>query len=305
MTKFVLDSGDPKEYRDIALKARESGSELWGGTTNPTLIAKQAGKKVSREDAQKLQKDLIFQILEIVPGAVSAEVYADETTTGEHMADEGREIASWHKHVVVKLPTTQEGLKARTILRREHIPVNNTLVFSQEQIFAICLHELIMQQEVGPMTDLWPPFISPFIGRLDDTGLDGCMLVEHGMKLKKTFRLNLPVSDLPIWMLAASIRNIEHLRRSIMAGSELITAPAKMYDEWFALSPEEQGRVSGQLSHSTFKPIPLWTPSDTLYNTTSIDAFDTLIAQNKLDITHELTEKGLKKFAEDWQAILL
>ena len=65
------------------------------------------------------------------------------------------------------------GFIARTILRKEKIPVNNTLVFSQAQIFAICLHEHIIQKLYGPTNELFPPFISPFVGRLDDMGTDG------------------------------------------------------------------------------------------------------------------------------------
>ena len=77
------------------------------------------------------------------------EVYADEKTTAAEMIKQGQEISRWHKRVFVKLPTTVEGFKARTALRQANIPVNNTLVFSQEQVFAICLHELIIQKQPG------------------------------------------------------------------------------------------------------------------------------------------------------------
>src|SRR5579863_1224599 len=174
MTKFLLDSGDPIEYRQIALIAKGIGSQLWGATTNPSLIAKKlAGQKISTEEALKMQKSLVMEILSIVPGAVSAEVYADDTTTAAQMVEQGRDIATWHERIYVKLPTTIEGFKARTNLRFEGIPINNTLVFSQEQIYAICLHEKLVHEELPIINKLWPPFISPFLGRLDDQGEDG------------------------------------------------------------------------------------------------------------------------------------
>ena len=135
--KFLLDSGDPNEYKEIEPLAKKHDSNLWGSTTNPTLIAKKlAGKKVSQQEAFDLQKKLVMDILDLVPGAVSAEVFSDWATTGEEMAKQGRDIATWDKRVVVKLPTTKEGFIARTILRKEKIPVNNTLVFSQAQIYS-------------------------------------------------------------------------------------------------------------------------------------------------------------------------
>jgi len=151
-TRFILDSGDPDEYRAISILANSNGQKLWGGTTNPTLIAKSAsrriaGQKFTDKEAFELQKKIVLELLTIVPGAVSAEVYADPETKASEMIQQGKEIASWDKRIYVKLPTTIEGFKARSQLRKEKIPINNTLVFSQEQIFAICLHEQIMQNE--------------------------------------------------------------------------------------------------------------------------------------------------------------
>ena len=160
-----------------------------GGTTNPSLIAKKlAGEKVTQDEAFFKQKEIIFELLEIVPGAVSAEVYADMTTPAEAMVEQGREIAKWHERIHVKLPTTIEGFKARTVLRQLGIPTNNTLVFSQEQIFAICLHEEIIQRQT-PIKNTWPPFISPFVGRLDDLDFNGMDLIADGIKLKKMFNV--------------------------------------------------------------------------------------------------------------------
>lgn len=299
--KFLLDSGDPDEYREIAKIAKAAGHELWGSTTNPSLVAKKlAGKKLTLDQTFSLQKELVMEIVTIVPGAVSAEVYADEKTTAEEMIAQGMEIATWHRRVVVKLPTTVEGFKARTALRKKKIPVNNTLVFSQEQVFAICLHELIIQKQYGPTDDLYPPFISPFVGRLDDTGLDGMTLIENSMKIKKKFAMPMPMTGLAIWMLEASVRSVNHIMRGMAAQSELITAPAKIYQEFFT----KKRTAGGGKSDQTVQPIPYWDPQEDLFLIDTADRFQHAIETKELNIQHDLTDKGIRRFAEDWQAIL-
>ena len=293
MTKFLLDSGDPDEYKKLSETAKEAGSELWGSTTNPSLIAKKlAGKKLTVKEAFALQKDLVLEILSIVPGAVSAEVYSETNTKAEEMTEQGKEIATWHERVVVKLPTTIEGFKARTALRKEKIMTNNTLVFSQEQIFAICLHEQIIQKLYGPTNNLFPPFISPFVGRLDDIGEDGMSLVEHGMRIKESFTV-------AHWMLEASVRTKDHIKRGIDVGTELITAPMKIYDEWFAAKDTPMGYTKG------ITPLPIWVPAKELTTISTIEEFMHALTFGILNINHVLTEKGIAKFVEDWKAILV
>lgn len=293
-TKWLLDSGDPDEYKAIAKVAQEHGQELWGSTTNPSLIAKKlAGKKITQKEAFALQKDIVLEILSLVPGAVSAEVYADENTSSKDLIEQGREIATWDTRVMVKLPTTLEGFKARTALRKDKIMINNTLVFSQQQIFVICLHEEIMQKQFGPIADLYPPFISPFVGRLDDRGEDGMQIVEHGMKLKALFSAKL-------WMLEASIRRVEHIKRGLLAGTEIMTVPGKILEEWFT-NPKSDTKDE----QMNLTPIPYWHPSQELLKLDTIDMFMRTIETNKLDITHELTDKGIVRFAADWKAIIV
>lgn len=295
-TKLLLDSGDPVEYKEISELAKKNGTEIWGSTTNPSLIAKKlAGQKISQQKAFKLQKQIALEILALVPGAVSAEVYADEQTRAEQMIEQGRDIATWHERIVVKLPTTIEGFKARTALREEKIPINNTLVFSQQQIFAICLHEDILQNQYGPIEDKYPPFISPFLGRLDDIGENGIDLLVHGMKIKSLVKSKL-------WMLEASVRSATHLQKGFEVESELITAPAKALREWFALSIEERNKPS---QSQNLKPIPYWQPSQELLNISSVEDLMSAMESGTLDITHQLTDKGLIRFASDWKAILI
>src|SRR3989344_7848590 len=292
MTKFLLDSGDPNEYREISKIAKYGGSEIWGATTNPSLIAKKlAGQKITPEKAYELQKEIVMEIIEIVPGAVSAEVYADTNTTAEAMTEQGIEIAKWHPRVVVKIPTTLEGFKARTALRKEKVITNNTLVFSQEQIFAICLHEKICRKSfdlIDPPTDGWPPFISPFVGRLDDIGQNGMDLIGNGMRIKELFTdKNLA------WMLEASVRKQNHIKEGIDTKIELITAPAASYREWFA-KQEFKEKIKNEL-----KPIDFWQPPQKLIEIDTIDEFMSAIVSGKLNINHDLTDKGIARFVDD------
>lgn len=301
MTQYILDSGDPDEYRAITTLAKEHHEVLFGATTNPTLIAKKLeNKKLSMEEAFELQKQIVMEIVNIVPGPVSAEVYADETTTAEQMAEQGREIATWHERVVVKLPTTVEGFKARTALRREKIPINNTLVFSQQQVFAVCLHERLIERETGvenPEPVEGPPFISPFVGRLDDRGEDGMALVEHAMRLKRTHNFT------PL-ILLSSIRRLEHIKRGLDCEVDLMTSPGKVYQKWFALSDEQKAVIDTKPYTSNLTPLTYWEPDPELLEIYSIDSFMEALEAGVLDISHDLTNTGLTRFAQDWKTII-
>jgi transaldolase len=298
-TKFLLDSGDINEYKQIQELAHAHNSEIWGSTTNPSLIAKKlAGKKVPQEEAfSVLQKEIIEEILAVVPGAVSAEVYAAPDTKADAMVEQGKVIATWDPRVVVKLPTTLEGFKARTELRKLGICINNTLVFSQQQVFAITLHEQIMTAQYGQPKSQYPCFISPFIGRLDDRGEDGISMLEHSVK---TIHENFP-QDL-VWMLEASIRTVTHLQKGIALDVELATAPAKVYTEWFSMTDKEKS--TAQTSPSSLTEIPYWQPTPELVGIKTIDDCMHAIENGALDITHPLTDKGIEKFIADWSAII-
>lgn len=301
MPQFLLDSGDPDEYHAITKLAKEHGEVLFGATTNPTLIAKKlVNTKVTQQKAFELQKQIVLQIIDIVPGPVSAEVYADDKTTADEMISQAREIAKWHQRVVIKLPTTVEAFKARTVLRRQKIPINNTLVFSQEQVFAINLHEQIIQHETGvenPELAEGPPFISPFVGRLDDQNQDGMAVIEHAMRLKRTYNFT------PL-ILLSSVRRAQHMKRGLDYEVDLITAPAKVYQDWFTLTSEQKQAIDATSYTSNLKPVAFWQPSPGLLAIASIDQFMETITSGRLNIQHDLTDAGLIRFAQHWQAII-
>src|SRR3989344_4364717 len=164
--KLFLDTANVAEVAEIA-----SWGVLDGVTTNPTLVMKE-GKNF---------KDVVLAMCEHVP-CVSAQVTA---TDFEGMRNQGEEYAKWHKHVVVKVPMTTEGLKALRYFRSKGIKTNTTLVFS--------LNQAILAAKAGAN------IISPFIGRLDDAGEEGMDLIKDIMTAWEQYHFDTEV-------LVASIR---------------------------------------------------------------------------------------------------
>ncbi len=164
-----------------------------GVTTNPTLLARAAATNV---------RDVIVQICELVQGPVSMEVVA---TDAEGMIREAREYAAWHEHVVVKIPMTEEGLKATRQLAREGIKVNMTLIFNPNQALFAAL--------AGAY------FVSPFIGRLDDISWEGMTLIRE---IAEIFRHDPAITT---QILAASIRHPRHITEAAKAGAHIATCP--------------------------------------------------------------------------------
>ncbi len=161
-------------------------------TTNPSLIAK-AGRDF---------KTIIAEICELVDGPVSAEVAA---TDAEGMLTEGRTLAQIASNVAVKVPLTWDGLKACRALTDEGTMVNVTLCFSANQA--------LLAAKAGAT------YVSPFIGRLDDIGLDGMELIRE----IRTIYDNYP--DLETKILAASIRTVNHVRDAAIIGADVATVP--------------------------------------------------------------------------------
>ena len=185
--KFFVDTADVAEIADLA-----ASGLLDGVTTNPTLVAK-AGRDF---------KTIIKEICAIVPGPVSAEVAALDY---EGMIAEGRTLAKIAKNVTVKLPLTWDGLKACKTLTGEGTMVNVTLCFSANQA--------LLAAKAGAT------FISPFVGRLDDTGADGMDLVREIRTIYDNY------SSLSTEILAASIRTVNHVKQAAMIGADVVTVP--------------------------------------------------------------------------------
>jgi len=190
--KFFIDTANLKEIRE----ANEMGI-LDGVTTNPSLIAKEG----------RPFKDTILEICGVVDGPVSVEVVALEA---RGMLREAEEFAGWHKNVVVKLPTTKEGLKACKTLSGKGIRTNVTLCFSPNQA--------LMVAKAGAT------YVSPFVGRLDDISHIGMDLVKQIIQIYNNYGYSTQV-------LAASLRHPLHVVEAAMAGAHVATIPFKVLDQ--------------------------------------------------------------------------
>ncbi|MFM7084995.1 MAG: fructose-6-phosphate aldolase [Hyphomicrobium sp.] len=188
--KFFIDTADVAEIKELA-----ASGLLDGVTTNPSLIAK-TGRDF---------KQVIAEICTIISGPVSAEVAALDY---DGMIKEGRILAKIAKNVTIKVPLTLEGLKACRTLTSEGTSVNVTLCFSTNQA--------LLAAKAGAT------FVSPFIGRLDDIGLNGMQLIEE---IRRVYN-NYP--DLKTKILAASIRTVNHVKEAALAGADIATIPASI-----------------------------------------------------------------------------
>lgn len=194
--KFFVDTGNLEEIRQAA-----SYGILDGVTTNPTLAAK-----------EKLPfKQLVLEICKIVGehATVSAEVVATDT---DAMLREAHEVASWHPKVVVKLPTIPAGVKALSVLAKEGIRMNSTLVFSATQAMIVA--------KAGAF------YVSPFLGRLDDISQEGMQLVRDIVQIYRNYNFKTQV-------LAASLRHPLHVLEAAKLGADIGTMPFKVFEQLF------------------------------------------------------------------------
>ena len=194
--KFFLDSANLEEIKDAAL----SGI-LDGVTTNPSLV--------SKEGEQRGFNDLVVEICEIVNGPVSAEVISTEY---DEMVKEAETLADLHKHIVVKMPLTENGIRATKYVSDRSINVNVTLVFSPSQA--------IMAAKAGAK------YVSPFIGRLDDVSVSGMDLIEDIVTIFNNY-------DFDTEILVASIRHPMHVAESAMLGADVATMPYKVFKQLY------------------------------------------------------------------------
>ena len=188
--QFFIDTANLDQIRE----ANELGL-LDGVTTNPSLMAKEGIK--GRNSILKHYVD----ICEIVDGPVSAEVLS---TDYDGMIKEALELADLHKNIVVKIPMIKDGIKAIRYLSDQGISTNCTLVFSAGQA--------ILAAKAGAT------YVSPFIGRIDDTSVDGLQLIEQIVSIYSYHGYETQV-------LAASIRNVNHIVKCAELGADVITSP--------------------------------------------------------------------------------
>jgi|TARA_B110000438_G_scaffold102684_1_gene101597 transaldolase len=188
--KFFIDTADVSEIQELS-----SSGFLDGVTTNPSLI-KKSGRNIN---------EVIAEICDIVPGPVSAEVAA---TSYEEMIKEAEVLKAIAKNVTIKVPLTWDGLKACRTLRNNDVLVNVTLCFSANQA--------LLAAKAGAT------FISPFVGRLDDIGLNGMNLISDICEIYSNY------PNLNTEVLVASIRSPNHVIESAKIGADVVTLPANI-----------------------------------------------------------------------------
>ena len=189
--KLFVDTGNLKEVEALA----QLGI-LDGVTTNPSLLAKEAGD----------YRQILKQICQTVKGPVSAEVVATDTAG---MLREGRDLALIDEHIVIKVPFTKDGVRACKTLASEGHRVNVTLIFSAAQAW--------LAAKVGAA------YVSPFVGRLDDIGATGMSLVQEIVD----------ISELTTEVLVASVRNPIHIIEAARMGAHVATVPAAVIEQCF------------------------------------------------------------------------
>ena len=187
--KIFMDTANVEEIKQYV-----DWGVVYGVTTNPSLIAKSG----------RTQAEVIPEIAALVSGPVSDEVISTECAG---MVEEARKLAKIAGNVVIKIPCIPEGLKAVKILSAEGIKTNVTLVFSMSQA--------LLAARAGAT------YVSPFIGRLDDINQDGVKLVDNIVKAFKLYGIETEV-------IAASIRNIEHVEKVMLTGCQIATIPTKV-----------------------------------------------------------------------------
>lgn len=191
--KFFVDGVDIEEIKNLSAMGVVDGV-----TTNPSIIAK-SGRDF---------KEVVKEICAIVSGPVSAEVVG---TTAEEMVRQGRTLAALASNVCVKLPLTDEGLKACHTLSQENIMTNVTLCFSAGQA--------LIAAKAGAT------FISPFVGRLDDIGHDGMHLIREICEIYANY------PNLHTEVLVASVRHPRHILDAAMMGADVMTAPSQVIQQ--------------------------------------------------------------------------
>lgn len=192
--KFFIDTGSVQEIREAA----ELGV-LDGVTTNPSLLAKEKGNPF----------EILKEICNIVPGPVSAEVIATDTAG---MLKEAENLVKIADNIVIKLPTTKEGVKACKILSSKGVKVNMTLVFSPNQALIVA--------KAGAT------YVSPFIGRLDDISTEGMQLISQVGQIYANYGYETEI-------LVASVRHPMHVVEAALLGADVCTIPAKVLHQMF------------------------------------------------------------------------
>lgn len=257
---------------------------LDGQTTNPTLVAHHPeakarlarGERFSEEEIYDFYRQVVTEMSGFLPdGSISIEVYADEGTKHEQMCRQSLEMYRWIPNAQIKYPITGESLPCIPGIIHDGGRVNMTLCFTQAQAAAVHAVASAGQPEQA--------FVSPFVGRLDDIGVNGMDLIANCVRMYRQV-------ESPVQVLAASLRNLDHFMASLSLGADIITAPLSILKAWAdagrPLPGDEFKYDAGAL-----KPIP--------YEDLDLDQ-----PWDSFNVKHPLTDKGIAGFAADWNELI-
>ena len=283
-TKILLDGSDPEETQKIGLLI----GGLDGQTISPSLVAKNpqvrrkviAGRKLSLEEHRAEYKKIVQKLSPLVGDAgVFIGVSATLRTTCEELLAQGREMFSWIPNASIAYPCTYEGLRAARISVEEGIRVNVTFCFSQEQAAGAYAATQTAESRA---------YLSPFIGRLSDSGANSADLLSNIQRMYRE-------GDGHVSILAANIRSVDQLLTCLAFKVEMVTAPRRVLEEWALegmLMPDRplfrpglgsDGRAPRPISYRQFNLNKPW---------------------NAFNLRHELTRKGIEKFVADSERAL-
>lgn len=192
--KLFIDSANLNEIKKAA-----SWGVIDGATTNPSLIAKEG------RDFKKT----VIEICTIVKGPVSAEVMSPDA---KGMVTEAEKLVKWHKNVIIKIPCTEEGIKAVKALEVKGVKTNMTLVFSPNQV--------LLAAKAGAS------YISPFVGRLDDVGEDGLGMIDESLQIIQNYGFKSQI-------IVASVRSPLTVQSAATMGAHVATVPFKILEQMF------------------------------------------------------------------------
>lgn len=284
-SKIFIDGGDPEE----TAKAKKLLGYIDGQTTNPSLVTKnptikkyiESGKKFKKEELLLEYKKIVQEVAKVTTGPCSIEVYAHKNSSAQDLLIQASEMFSWIPNAYIKFPIFKQGLEAAGKAVAEGIRVNMTLCFTQEQAAAVYAATKITKS---------PLFISPFVGRLDDIGLNG---MDVAVNILEMYR---GLGDGHVHVLTASVRNLDHLLYALQLKSEAITVPFKVFEQWAEkkfILPDDKFIYDPNFGRE--KPL-----REIPYKELSLD-----LDIKEYDLHHDLTDKGLSQFAADWESLII
>jgi transaldolase len=265
-TKIFLDSANPDDTKE----AIRILGYLDGQTTNPSLFAKTLNRKLPEGELWIEYLKAISHIRDQIPtGAISAEIYADNSTTHQQMISQAEFILDSDPDLYIKLPSNKEGIKTLKTLVSKNIKVNMTLGFDVNQAYAVAV--------AAKNSNSNQVIFSAFVGRLFDHGMNGIDSISNIQSLYS--ELNTPVS-----LLACSFRSLDQFLACLALEVDIVTVSLDILKLWQAHNFEIPKFSSFKFKEAPVRPIPF-------------------MDLDQDSVNHILTLAGITKFSADWNSL--